>query len=329
MRILIVNPSVIPALLYGGTERVIWDLGKELVQMGHAVTYLVKKGSHCDFAKVRFWDESQPLLNQIPPEFDLVHFNVQPEGLAACPLPYVITIHGNVNHAMEFDTNTIFVSQNHAARFGSTSYVHNGLDWSAYSLPDFAQARSYFHFLGHAAWRVKNVKGAIDVIRQTPAERLRVLGGVRFNINMGLRFTFSPRVRFHGMVGGAHKERLLNASKGLVFPVRWQEPFGLAIIESLYYGCPVFGTPYGSLPELVPAEVGFLSASKAALAEALAHAGDYVPEQCHAYVRDRFSSKRMADAYLQKYEQVLAGQKLNAQPPMLKEIQTTKFLPWQ
>ena len=44
---------------------------------------------------------------------------------------------------------------------------------------------------------------------------------------------------------------LLNASRGLIFPVRWHEPFGLAVIESLYFGCPVFATPYGALPELV------------------------------------------------------------------------------
>ena len=61
------------------------------------------------------------------------------------------------------------------------------------------------------------------------------------------------------MVGGNKKNRLLQHSKGLIFPVKWDEPFGLAITESLYCGCPVFGTPYGSLPELVPSDVGFLA----------------------------------------------------------------------
>ena len=37
----------------------------------------------------------------------------------------------------------------------------------------------------------------------------------------------------------SEKGEILNSSKGLVFPVLWHEPFGLAIIESLYYGCPV------------------------------------------------------------------------------------------
>ncbi|RYE12133.1 MAG: glycosyltransferase family 4 protein, partial [Sphingobacteriales bacterium] len=52
MNILIAHNSVIPAFKYGGTQRVIWWLGKELVKRGHKITYLVAKGSHCDFATI-------------------------------------------------------------------------------------------------------------------------------------------------------------------------------------------------------------------------------------------------------------------------------------
>ena len=52
MKILLVNNTVLPALKYGGTERVIWWLGKALVQLGHEVSYLVAKGSRCSFAPV-------------------------------------------------------------------------------------------------------------------------------------------------------------------------------------------------------------------------------------------------------------------------------------
>ncbi len=53
MHILIVNGTPIPALRYGGTERVIWDLGKALVAAGHRVSYLVPAGSSCPFAPVQ------------------------------------------------------------------------------------------------------------------------------------------------------------------------------------------------------------------------------------------------------------------------------------
>ncbi|WP_256010765.1 glycosyltransferase [Desertivirga xinjiangensis] len=328
MHILIVYPGIIPVTLYGGTERVIWYLGKELLQLGHKVTYLARKGSSCSFAPVIAFDPAKAISYQIPEDVDVVHFNFSPGDLSRMTKPYVITMHGNTNDQSMFDRNTIFISKNHADRFGSEVFVHNGLDWSDYLKPDFFVDRQRFHFLGNAAWRVKNVRGAIDVITRTKNEKLDVLGGVRFNVKMGLRFTFSPRVRFYGMVGGEQKFELLNRSKGLIFPVRWHEPFGLAIIESLYFGCPVFGTPYGSLPEIVSAEVGYLSNNATKLLEAIESSAAFSSKKCHEYAVEMFNSKKMALSYLENYEKVLAGEMLNEYPPSLKEVQTVKFLDW-
>ena len=328
MRILIVNPGIIPVYLYGGTERVIWGLGKELTKLGHEVTFLVKKGSLCEFASVIYIDESRPILDQINNNYDVVHFNFKPQNMGLFKLPYIITMHGNSNNFDELDMNTVFVSKNHAKRYNSSSYVHNGLDWSEYSLPNLSVKRNYFHFLGNAAWRVKNVTGAIDVIKETKLEKLIVMGGVRFNLNMGIRLTFSRKVSFAGMVGGMKKYNLLNGSKGLIFPVRWHEPFGLAIIESLYYGCPVFGTPYGSLPELVTDEVGYLSNKKDELREAILNSNIFSRKKCHEYANEEFNSRKMAIEYLKKYEKVISLAQLNATPPKLQKLQKCKFLEW-
>ncbi len=224
MNILIVDSGIIPAKKYGGTERVIWYLGKELVRMGHKVTFLVQKGSVCDFTNVLFLDPKKKLSKQIPASTDIVHFNFVPEE--PIEKPYIITIHGNGNDFRKFDLNTVFVSKDHASRFGSESFIHNGLDWDDYGKPDLDSKREYFHFLGKAAWRVKNVQGAIDVITSTKREELMVLGGRRLNLKMGFRFTLSPRVHFCGMVGGEEKNTLLRKSKGLILPVRWHEPLG-------------------------------------------------------------------------------------------------------
>lgn len=153
--------------------------------------------------------------------------------------------------------------------------------------------------------------------KKMPHEILHVLGGYRFNFKMGLRFTFHPRIKFHGMVGGVEKNHLLQGSKGLIFPVKWHEPFGLAIIESLFFGAPVFGTPFGSLPELVHNDVGFLSTSAGELAEHIMHT-QYDTRICHEYARDLFNSQVMAKAYLKKYEIVLSGKTLHEKKPELK-----------
>ena len=112
------------------------------------------------------------------------------------------------------------------------------------------------------------------------------------NLKMGIRITLDPRIRFAGMVGGEQKNQLINGSLAPLFPVRWNESFGLAVVESLYFGCPVVGTPYGSLPELVTPEFGFLSNKKSELVEALSHVEEYDRKKCHEYICDNFASAK-------------------------------------
>ncbi|MDR2425146.1 MAG: glycosyltransferase [Prevotellaceae bacterium] len=326
MHILIVHNGVFPALRYGGTERVLWYLGKELNKTGHKVTLLARRGSQFPFGELRFADSALPVSRQIPDCVDVVHFN-NCTSIEPINKPYIVTMHGNINGGVELDANTVFVSRNHANRYGSASFVYNGLDWDDYGQPNLNAPRSYAHFLGNAAWRVKNLKGAIRVASMAK-QKLYVLGGSRLNFKMGFRLTLDPNIRFAGMVGGERKLSLLRRSKALVFPVRWHEPFGLAIIESLYFGCPVLGTPYGSLPELTPPDVGFLSARSDELAAALTEIDKYSPQLCHECARDCFNSKIMATAYIEKYDAVLNGQPLNANHPKLQNNQQIKFLNW-
>ena len=326
MNILLVSNTHIPVYAYGGTERVIWDLGDALSQLGHEVTYLVAAGSTCPFAKVFHIDPNTDLRMQIPDGIDIVHFQFKPEFSLDDDFtkPYVVTEHGNTAADNVLPLNCIFVSKNHAERHGSDQFVYNGLNWDAYGAVDFDARREHHHFLGKAAWRVKNVAGAIDVALDAGV-KLAVLGGTRLNLKRGLRFTWSRKIEFYGMVGGQEKFRLLNMSNGLIFPVRWHEPFGLAVIESLYFGCPVFATPYGALPELITPEHGCLSASKAALVSSIQHQSFDV-RACHQHAVAHFNAKKMACGYLAKYEQVLAGERLSKHHPRAtgREVR----LPW-
>lgn len=323
MNITIVNPSKIPALLYGGTERVIWYLGKELVKLGHKVRYLVDEGSSCDFAEVLILDSRKEFNAQIPEDTDIVHFNFPVDE--EIDKPYVITIHGNSSPGQVFHENSIFVSQNHARRHNSDSFVYNGLDWDDYGDTNFVKKDEYFHFLANAAWKVKNLKGAIKACSQA-GKKLAVMGGTRLNFKMGFRFTTNRNVKFHGMIGGGEKADLLRGSRGLIFPVLWDEPFGLAITESMYFGCPVFGTKYGSLPELVNENTGFLSNKISEVAEVLENVNSYKRRQISDYAIENFNSKKMALEYFKKYETVLNGKPLNtSKPKYLPELNEKIF----
>ena len=312
MNILIVFNTQLPVVTYGGTQRVIWYLGAELQKKNHSVYFLCARNSECPFAKCLPFDDTKSIDEQIPEYIDVVHFQNSTLGYSG-KKPYVVTYHGN--YLTNIDKNAIFVSKNHAERNHSGSYVYNGLDWDDYGSLNVSEPREYFHFLGKAAWRLKNVRGAIDVVDKLPNRKLLVLGGTRLNFKMGFRLTLSPRVAFKGMVGGDSKINLLQHSLGLIFPVRWDEPFGLAIIESLYCGSPVFGTPYGSLPELVAPEVGFLTKSKQDMVRHIRDEYKYSPVQCHEYARDLFNSRIMAERYIEKYEKVMNGDTLNLTIP--------------
>lgn len=325
MNILIVSQAKIPVAKYGGTERIIWWLGRELNRLGHQVTYLVAAGSACPFAKVLPFDPAKDMNLQVPDDIDIVHFHLPVYNFSKKPC--IVTVHDNPGAGMSFHQNSVFVSANHAARYGSSVFVYNGIDTADYPRPDPASKRLYTHFLAKAAWRLKNVRGAIDVATQS-GNKLIVLGGTRLNIKMGLRFTPNLNVRFKGMVDNAEKSKVLNGSKALIFPVLWHEPFGIAIVESLYFGCPVFGTPYGSLPELVPAEVGLLSNSRSVLADGLKDVERFNKQYCHEYAADNFNINIMAQKYLQLYERVLSGTTLNTAQPALVPLEQPKFLPW-
>jgi hypothetical protein len=322
MKILIFSNSTLPVSKYGGTERIVYWLGKQYALMGHQVTFLCQAGSVSNFARMIPYNPSIYFNDQIPDDIDIVHIDFKPQQ----PLkkPYIVMLQGNADYGQNLDLNTIFVSKNHANRYGSEAYVYNGLDLDDYGKPTFTQKRTHLHFLAKASWRLKNVKGAIDLARKTD-NKLAVLGGSRLNIKMGFRFTPYPSIKFYGMVGGEEKNHLLNNSKGLLFPVLWHEPFGIALIESLYMGCPVFGTPYGSLPELIKPEVGFLSNKKYELITQVSDVERFDNKICSEYVADNFTIRHTAEAYLKFYEVVLNGKTINKTPPKQLEMQP-KFL---
>ena len=308
MHIVIFKNALLPARHYGGTERVIWSLGRALTRMGHRVTFLCRAGSVSPFADVRAYDPSLPLGGQLPPDADLVHLHEAAPG-GWPDRPFITTVHGNIAPGDPLPPMAVFVSGNHALRHGATHYVCNGLDWDGYPAPELGLPRTHYHFLGKAAWKVKNLGGAIRVVGRVPGGRLQVLGGTRLNFKMGFRFTLDPRVRFHGMVDDRGKQRCICRSRGLVFPVLWDEPFGLALIESLFYGAPVFGSRRGALPEVVSPEVGYLSDDEGELALHLAGWQSYSPVRCHDYAVSLYGADTMARGYLRHYGAALDGER--------------------
>ncbi|MDY8134013.1 glycosyltransferase [Aquimarina sp. 2201CG5-10] len=321
MKVLIVdNSGIIPAINYGGVERVIWGLGKELHKLGHEVVYLVKAGSSCDFAEVLEFDPDQDLNSQIPNDIDIAHFSHTP--LYEVDKPVIVTIHTNPPKEEVLNINSVFISKNHAKRYGSSTYVYNGLDWSDYPDPVLDQERKYLHFLGKVAWKVKNVFGAAQIALKS-GNQLHIMGGKQWtlrNLKRGLKYVLDPNIIFRGMVNNKVKMDIMSRSKGMIFPVKWHEPFGLAVVESMYAGCAVFGTTNGSLEELIKPEVGYTSNNSNELATAIKEF-DYNAKRCHDYAVLHFNATVMTKSYVQLYEKILNGEALNLKTPKYDETE--------
>ena len=303
----------LPARDYGGTERIVWGLLTAQQASGHEVRLLW--GDAPDLPKnAARYDATKSMREQIGGWPDIVHFHQPFDG--ELDVPYISTEHGNAEHARSYGQNTVFLSARHANNHNAECFIHNGLDWTEYGQPHLGKPQNYFHFLGKAKWPIKNLSGAVAVSKQAGV-KLQILGGVRFSLS-SRGFYFHPdwHLRFNGMVGGAVKNKLVRNSRGLLFPVRWHEPFGLAIIESLYLGAPVFATPYGAIPEIITQpELGFLSSSYSELASVMQDSSKYDREACHHYAKTRFNNLTMAAAYQQCSLKVISGGVLNSKKP--------------
>ncbi|MCA9400016.1 MAG: glycosyltransferase [Candidatus Omnitrophica bacterium] len=308
MHILHIHNTVIPVKEYGGIERIVWWLGKEQVKMGHKVTYLVPEGSYSPFAQCLPYDPAYPVYEQIPQSVDFVHGHFQWEGQVN--KPHLISCHTNFHPKQQYHINTVFSSRDHAARNQSDVFVYNGVDIEEYGPVEIFNQRKHLLFMAYAKRPEKNLKGCKYIAKKTK-NKLAVIGLK----NKWFR-RFSRRIQCKGFLGGEKRDQVIRDSSALLFPVLWHEPFGIAMIECLYFGCPVFGTTYGSLPEIITSQVGFLSNSRKELIQAVKDVGRFDRRNCHEYVCDQFTSKIMTQNYLKLYDKVLNGENLNQHPPV-------------
>ncbi len=302
----------LPPQKYGGTERVVWSLATNQQKAGHDVRYLWGNAKHLP-NNAQVADKKQAIENQIDDWPDIVHFHRPFRG--ELHKPYICTEHGNAQKPTVYSQNTVFLSRKHAHNHGAECFVYNGLNWDDYGSPQLKNSGDYTIFLGKCSAAHKNALGAINIARAAN-KPLWLLGGHRISLKRTPPIILRRQVKFCGMVGGEEKHRIIRNAQALVFPVRWHEPFGLAIIESLFLGVPVIATPYGSLPEIIsdPA-VGTLSDNYASLSGALGDLSRYDRSACHELARTKFSGYQMYLAYQACYEQVLDGVPLNRQEP--------------
>jgi glycosyltransferase involved in cell wall biosynthesis len=303
MRIALLFHGRLPVEHYGGTERVVVWLARGLAELGHEVVLLAGPGSKVPEARLIPVDprkaehidfDPRPFL---PPGVDVVHAH---RPLAVPGTPTLWTLHGTATRG-DYPPNMVCLSADHAARSGATAFVYNGLDPAEYH---FRSHKADFDlFLG----RLHSAKGWQWAVEgaQRAGRRLVVAGGWKPVFHRGVRVV--------GRVGGDRKRALLAGAACLWMPARWDEPFGLTLIEAMVSGTPVLGTRRGALPEVVSADCGALGDTLEELIALRAGIAAIDPEACRNRVLERFTHRTMAEAYLRLYREVSERGRLGSQ----------------
>ncbi|SNT59145.1 Glycosyltransferase involved in cell wall bisynthesis [Asanoa hainanensis] len=114
------------------------------------------------------------------------------------------------------------------------------------------------------------------------------------------------RVRWVGTLTGAARDTLVAEARAMLAPLRWEEPGGTFVVESLALGTPVVGTARGCLPELIEhGRTGLLTRSEDELADLVLAAGKLDPAECRQEAARRFTPSTMAERYVELYEEVV------------------------
>ena len=115
-----------------------------------------------------------------------------------------------------------------------------------------------------------------------------------------------PSITYAGNMSGMKKMRFISEAKALLFPIEWEEPFGMAVIEALACGTPVVAMRHGAMPEILQHGVnGFLADSEEEFAEYMMRVDEIDPAVARKSVEKKFSAENMTNEYIQRYREVV------------------------
>jgi glycosyltransferase involved in cell wall biosynthesis len=335
LRIGIISPPwfPVPPPGYGGIEWVVSLLADGLAEAGHDVTLFASGDSHTKgklsyvfrtapshWIGQTFWELKHTLaaLDRAD-EFDVLNDHTGLLGLTLGGLvdtPFVHTVHGPLDGDPGLlyeqvvrvvpNARLISLSMNQRAPKPDLPWIANcpnALDLSMY--PVKPHTGDYLLFIGRMS-ADKGCHRAIAVAAQTglplkiagknrePAERAYFEEYVEPHLN--------DRIQYLGEVNHGQKVELLQDARMTLFPIEWEEPFGLVMIESMACGTPVLATRWGAVPEVIDdGRSGIIVDHYRQMPDALERADALDPLECRRYAEERFSPERMVADYLDAY----------------------------
>lgn len=120
----------------------------------------------------------------------------------------------------------------------------------------------------------------------------------------------SKSVKYVGNLADERKYKFISEAKALLFPIDWEEPFGMAVIEAMASGTPVVAMNRGAMPEIIThGKTGFLANNEQEFKAYMERVDEIKPRDCRRAIQERFSAITMAEAYIDRYKEAIARSK--------------------
>jgi glycosyltransferase involved in cell wall biosynthesis len=330
----------VPPPGYGGVESVVSALTEALVRRGNAVTLFCAPGSVSSAQVVTLLqephaDEIERSLYEVDhvsrafeeidgggglEGFDVIHDHCGFTALAMADrmrTPVLHTLHG------PFTPNTAAFYARHGHKAALVSISQAQLSSAP---PGLEVMRTIPNPIDLRAWPLRERKDdfLLWVGRLTPEKGpQRAIAVARAaGLPLVLAGVIQPRqqeffdreiapqvdgeaVRFVGEIEGSFKRSLFARARGLLMPIRWQEPFGMVMVEAMACGTPVIAFPEGAARELVvEGKTGFLVEDEGAMAAAVSRLPEIDPRECRQWVGRHCDVDAVAAAYERTYRAV-------------------------
>jgi len=341
---MIVSPWFpVPPKGYGGIELMAYHLANELQRRGHEVSVIGQQGSKGKFETIAIapesWSSQLGTRDHVPREslflyraydlvrrraFDVVHDHSGLTGITLAAssrlqTPVVATLHGDLTEAegeflaaVDHRVHLVAISGAQEALVAGVDWrrvVYNAVDPADYT-PITKPGEKHNYVLQLA--RISPTKGqhlAIEISRRIGVP-LVLAGKVDPDAGEYFEDEIKPHlgngVTWHENIEGKEKQQLLARARAMLFPIQWEEPFGLAMVEAMASGTPVIAMARGAASEIVePGVTGWLARDVDGLVEAYGRIGEIDLEQCAKQATERFGPGQMADGYQSVYERAI------------------------
>jgi len=339
MKIALLAPlwKKVPPEKYGGSELVVANLAKGLTEMGHEVTTFACGGSKVEGELVSViskpmhelvggfnWSGIQPYeflsyfeLGKRLKDFDIIHNHMGFHPIALAPflsIPMVTTLHSSLAPDFPYLAEAFkeypFVSISDAQRklspkLNYVATVYHGIDVKSFQ-PNFEKKDNHFVFLGTLSEN-KGIDIAVRLARQLGV-KLTISGEIReedkpFLEKEVLKYVDGESIKFIGEIGHKEKVSLFADASALLFPSRWNEAFGLVMIEALACGTPVIALNNGAVSEVLKdGKTGFVVEDDLSFSEAMKKAGELSRETCRTNAEENFDISIMTKNYEKVYK---------------------------